>query len=402
MIFQNTIAAIDHASRPAEATAPQRNTGRRFVLGAALGGAALIAGARFGMLPAKPVPATAAPALPTEADLGSNSVSATLATHVELVDWKAFRARFIRPDGRVIDTFNQGESHTESQGLGMLFAASFDDRPSFDRIWTWTKATLSRPSDALSAWRYLPGSSNPVPDMNNATDGDIYIAGALLRASARWKSPEYLDAAQKIAGDILRLLVREVGGKTVLLPAADGFVKSDYTVVNLSYYVQPLLAELQEAYPSPLWEALFRDGDQLRQYARFGKWQLPPDWLRVSAANGALSIDSGHPPRFSFDAVRVPLFVAWSRGDPQALQSFVNFWGATPSRAPAWIDLDTGSCAPYPISKGVMAIARLSGCGHQVERQADLPAISGDEPYYSAALILLSRIALREIKPKLV
>ena len=48
--------------------------------------------------------------------------------------------------------------------------------------------------------------------------------------------------------------------------------------------------------------------------AGMAKWMLPPDWLRVDRARTARSsIAPGWPPRFSWDAIRVPLHVAWGK-----------------------------------------------------------------------------------------
>jgi endoglucanase len=336
-------------------------------------------GADARQAPAEPVPEMASTPAPSAA---------------ELRDWSVFRSRFVQADGRVVDTYNNDVSHTESQGLGMLFAVAFDDRETFDRIWGWTSAHLRRPSDALFAWRYVPGQINPVADTNNATDGDIYIAAALARAAGRWRQPAHLKAAQAISRDILGLLVRNVGGRTVLLPGANGFVTADHVVVNASYYVFPLIADLQRAYPSPTWARLARDGRQMIAEAQFGRWRLPPDWLQVSTATGALSLADRQPPRFSFDAVRVPLFLAWDRSSPDALGRFAAFWGREPANAPAWVDLRTDAGAPYKPCGGVIAIATL--VDSTFGQAGAVPAISARDDYYSAALILLSRMALRE------
>jgi endoglucanase len=94
----------------------------------------------------------------------------------ERAEWLSFRTRFIQPDGRVIDTANGGQSHSEGQGWGLLFAARFDDREMFDRINAWRLRVLRRKGDALHAWRCRPGPAELVDDNNNATDGDLLIA----------------------------------------------------------------------------------------------------------------------------------------------------------------------------------------------------------------------------------
>ena len=411
-MIETILAWIDGSSVQPPAVPAARRMGRRLLLAGATGGIAL---ASFSCLtqasmvqpgllrtaaPRQREPEPAPAWSISEPSTSPQSVSTMqTADHAgtplsaeEQRDWMAFRARLIQPDGRVIDTFNRGESHTESQGLGMLFAVAFDDRASFDRIWSWTASHLRRPYDALFSWRYVPGRGNPVADPNNATDGDILIAAALLRAGSRWGTGDYRTAGQAIARDILALLVRDVGGRTLLLPGAVGFEAADHVEVNLSYYVFPLIAELQAAWPSPTWARLLDDGHRMVAEAQFGRWRLPPDWLRISARNGALALADRQPPRFSYDAVRIPLFMAWNGGPASALQRFAAFWGHNPADAPAWVDLKTDECAPYKACGGVVAIARLAGS----DGGGPVPAITRSDDYYSAALILLSRLAMRE------
>lgn len=86
----------------------------------------------------------------------------------------------------------------------------------------------------LSAWRCGLGSAEIVDDLNNATDGDLTIAWALLKAGRGWNDPELTEAAPRLAADILRLLMREVGGRRVLLPGLRGFEHTDYVAVKLA------------------------------------------------------------------------------------------------------------------------------------------------------------------------
>jgi hypothetical protein len=71
-------------------------------------------------------------------------------------EWQAFTSRYLSAEGRIIDTANDGISHSEGQGYGMFFAAHFGDRRRFDLIWEWTQANLSRPQDSLFMWRFDP------------------------------------------------------------------------------------------------------------------------------------------------------------------------------------------------------------------------------------------------------
>lgn len=59
-------------------------------------------------------------------------------------NWQTFKRRFIADGRRVIDSGNNNVSHSESQGWGLLFAQSYDDRETFGRIWDWTSRSLQR------------------------------------------------------------------------------------------------------------------------------------------------------------------------------------------------------------------------------------------------------------------
>ena len=316
-----------------------------------------------------------------------------------LADWRTFQDRFVTPEGRVVDTGNHGVTHSEGQGYGMLFAEHFGDRESLDRLHAWTQQNLKRPDDALHAWRYRPNVAVPVDDPNNAADGDLLIALALLRAGQRWGSTAYTDAAGCIGADLLRNCVREVGGGVVLLPAAFGFEHPGRVIINPSYYVFPALAALADVVPDPLWERLQADGLRILRRASFGQWRLPADWLEI--AHGSLdhlAPAKGWPARFSWDAVRVPLNLAWAGlTDEPSLAAAAEFW-TDPERSqlPAWVDLSSGAFAPFAASAGVGAIAQVARATRPGATTPDLPHVGAADDYYSAALVLLSRVVWQE------
>jgi endo-1,4-beta-D-glucanase Y len=308
--------------------------------------------------------------------------------------WLTYRDRFVGDDGRVRDTGNKDVSHTEGQGWAMLFAEAFDDRASFDRIWHWTRDTLQRPDSALFAWRWDPNDKNPIADTNNATDGDMLIAWALERAARRWHAAEYHEAARRIVVDIREKLITRVAGRLVLLPGANGFTQKDGTViVNPSYYIYPALAEFPQLDGSAEWGRLRRDGLGLLTKARFGQWGLPTDWIAVDKT-GNVSPAAALPPRFGFDAIRIPLYLIWGReATSQRLAALIKFWnGFGDKPVPAWIDVTSGATAPFPAPNGFQAIIDLTRSRFRT-KTPPLPQISDSDDYYSASLILLSGLA---------
>jgi endoglucanase len=313
-------------------------------------------------------------------------------------DWTDFKTRFVSEDGRVVDNGNDGVSHSEGQGWGLIFAVAFDDRACFDRIYNWTKRSLRRPNDALHIWRFIPTNQPSERDLNNATDGDIFIAAALARAGRRWGLPAYLRESAAIARDILSQLVRPAGTRIVLLPGLQGFETKAAIIINPSYYAFPMIAELAKLVPSAQWERLQRDGEALIERGRFGKWELPPDWLRISRTDLTLAPASGWPPRFGFDAIRVPLWYTWQNRPVGRLQRAMDrYWSAFPDDAfPAWVDLVTNETAPYRATMGIAAVAQVTRAAMALREKPDLPPVTNAKMYYDAALILLSRLAWQE------
>jgi endo-1,4-beta-D-glucanase Y len=307
-------------------------------------------------------------------------------------DWGAFKSAYVTAEGRVVDTGNGGVSHSEGQGYGMLLAEAHGDRATFDQLWGWTGVNLMRDDVRLFRWRYDP-KAGAATDPNNATDGDILIAWALQRASKRWKEPSYANDSKAIRAAIAQKLVADVGGRRVLLPGMDGFRQKDAVIYNPSYFVLPALQDFAVADPDGPWDRLIRDGLTVARDAGFGQQTLPSDWVRIDAS-GAVTPAPGHPPRFGFDAVRAPLYLIWGGvSDQVSATTAARFWRPYEGAnwpPPAWVDVQTGEKAPFPLSPGGQAVARLV---------ADLPAQKlkpAQEDYYSAALGLLAERAAQE------
>jgi endo-1,4-beta-D-glucanase Y len=311
-------------------------------------------------------------------------------------NWQICKRRFIVDDRRVVDSGNNNVSHSESQGWGLLFAQSFDDKQTFGRIWDWTSRSLQR-GDGLFSWRWSPNTADPVPDKNNAADGDILIAWALMRAAAKWNEPRWLQPSRRIQSAVLERLAVEFQGRLILLPGLQGFTRGDRYVVNLSYYVWSAIHDFAEgAGDRSKWRRLEADGLWLCDNAAFGDYKLPPDWLLFG--QHAFRVADDWKPYFGFDAIRIPLYLAW-HNQASRLDRFVAAW-RTPrfgGRPPAWINLDDGSVAPYPSSGGYAAVASVTQFVADGFQGAPPVAVIGEEDdYYSASLKLLSNLAAQE------
>lgn len=302
-------------------------------------------------------------------------------------DWQQYKQRFVTAEGRVVDSGNNGISHSEGQGYGMLLAQAYDDQQSFAAMWQWARKSLGRHDLPLFAWKYDPQHKPAVADNNNASDGDILIAWALLNAGRKWHNSNYLNASRRIRAAVLDNMVHEYAGHLVLLPGLNGFDGNGYIDINLSYWVMPALVDFAQTDNQPRWQQLVDSGVQLLALAKFGDAQLPSDWLRLTN-KGKLSPSPKWPTRFSFDAVRIGLYFPWAGlGSNDALTPVKQFWQAGGATPPAWIDVSSSEVAPYAASTGILAMRDVLN-GQPVQRH-----ISESDDYYSASLLLLSKLA---------
>ncbi len=301
--------------------------------------------------------------------------------------WTVFKGRFLTQDGRICDTGNGNISHSEGQGYGMLLAVTNNDRKAFDLMWQWTRQTLEREDVHLFSWRYDP-DAHKVTDRNDAADGDVLIAWALLNAANKWGDASYALASSDIRTDIATHLVRDFGGYRIVMPAMSGFDFGTSVVINPSYFIAPAFQAFAKADPTGPWRAILNNGYEILRKARFGAERLPPDWLSLNG-QGQLSLANGFKPRFGYDAIRVPLYLVWAQAPAKVIAPFARHFSKLRddlAREPAWIDLSSGARSPEDASAGMRAISALIA-------DEPLPAYPADGDYYSSALWLLSDVA---------
>ena len=310
--------------------------------------------------------------------------------------WQEYKRAFY-DDGRIIDTGNNGVSHSEGQGYAMLFAVAADDKQHFERLWQWTRQRLQR-DDGLFSWRYRPCEFNDkrcVEDPNNATDGDILIAWALLRASKQWHESAYRDSAIPILEALATCCIVRIKELYYLLPAASGFMTDEDSFhINLSYWIFPAFIAFFEETDELLWLELFLDGEKLIAASQNNRFSLTPDWLKIEG--GKPNLAASRSTEYGFNACRVPLHLSWphrfNRKERFArlLTGWERYWQARPF--PATLDLLSGTAAEYSANRGMEAVAdTVLHFTHQqaFESVHDL----SNEDYYSASLILLSHLA---------
>lgn len=309
--------------------------------------------------------------------------------------WAAYKARFVTETGRVVDTGSGMISHSEGQGYGMLLAVAANDHVAFDRIWSWTRANLMVRDDSLLAWRWEPDKRPAIADMNNASDGDILVAWALTEAAEFWQDQSYRAEARRIAVEAARKTVLfGVPNGPLLLPGVSGFARedrSDGPILNLSYWVFPAFQRLPLVAAEFDWRGLTRSGLDLLQMARLGPAHLPPDW--ISLHDDKAEPAAGFPRVFSYNAVRIPLYLAMAGvGTGDDYEPYVALWGN--DQHVSTVDIDSGSPTQSLGEAGYDAIAALTLCAAQnrpFPPEFRSPRLSAN--YYPATLQLLALIA---------
>ena len=327
----------------------------------------------------------------------------------------AYKALFI-DDGRVLDTGNGDVSHSEGQGYAMLFAVGANDKDTFDALWQWSQRVLQR-EDKLFSWRYRPCPTHDracIDDINNASDGEILIAWALLRAADKWDDEDYASAATAIINKVESTLIKDTEQLTLLLPGEVGFEDDSSVQVNLSYWIFPALKDIaQHANQPEKWNQLYTSGLALLAKSQFSQYGLPSDWVRVENSIGnrignrvdnnhreevRLSLDKVISAEYGFNAVRIPLHLAWS--GPSTIEQHAtlfepfNAWWEQP-KTPATVNLLTEKVADYEMTLGMRAVE--TAVSHLTQgTEVDWPEINRTTDYYSASLTLLSMLAVMD------
>ena len=321
-----------------------------------------------------------------------------LAASSPAADWKTYQKTFVSADGRVADFFQNSISHSEGQGYGLLLALMNGDRPAFERIFKWTTENLQVRRDALFAWSWgkrANGNWNVI-DYNNASDGDILIAFALLKAANRWGHPPFREAALRIVRDIRAYLAVTADDFQLIAPAYFGFDGQARNSFNTGYLVLPAFDEFAKADDKAFWQRTLKDSQRLLSKAAFSRLKLPADW--VALENGQVTIAAARSPVFGYEAIRVPLYLSWY-GESGTLSTFADYLqfighiGYLPNR----VNLVDGSVSVEEAPAGFYAVLGL--CARRLGRDElaqklfqDAESRIAREPmdYYSNTLFLLA------------
>ncbi len=254
--------------------------------------------------------------------------------------YENYKKEYIDPVSfRVIDKQKDGITTSEGQSYGMLMSMWMDDRSTFDNVWKWTQDNLQKPNTNSFSWLWGKNSKGEYGVIKEqggesvATDGDIDIAFALVKASKKWNEQKYADSAKKIANDIWTNEVIITKNGKYILAANDSEKKYQKAqiLVNPSYYNPAAFSEFSKLNPEVNWGRLIDDGYELldkSSSSNLGNSKsvyLPPDWINVDYENTNIS-PTNNPSfgtTYGFDAIRIPWRIALDNElnqNPKALE----------------------------------------------------------------------------------
>lgn len=170
--------------------------------------------------------------------------------------WQGYKQQFIEGGRIVIDPQGPRQTTAEGQGATLLRAVYMDDRPVFDRVWSWTRANLQILGDGLLASRWGgPEGSQVVLDRGTSTSADQDAALALLFAARRWNAPAYQQQALEILRGIWSQETTVIANRRLAVAGnwarGDGQASNPPIVspANLAPYAYRIFAEADPEHP---------------------------------------------------------------------------------------------------------------------------------------------------------
>lgn len=240
--------------------------------------------------------------------------------------YDAWKERYLRTeggDGAWIKYDDTMSTVSEAHGYGMVLAAYFDDRSTFDSMLDYYLRHPSKHGRHLMAWKQTlrGGRMVDVQGRFSATDGDLDIAYALLLADRQWGSQgrDYLGSARAVLADILawdvhpRLMSLNVGDWTHGTRRARYTRSSDFMLGHLLTFAR------RDPANAARWRQVYRQTRQVvRDQFHHGSERtgLVPDFLvhrggRWRPVPGRW-LETRHDGDFYWNAARTPWRISMS------------------------------------------------------------------------------------------
>lgn len=232
--------------------------------------------------------------------------------------WDAYSARFIDPQGRVIDHTAGDRTTSEGQAYAMFFALVAGDRSKFDKLLDWTENNLAGGdmTTRLPSWSWgkAEDGSWHVLDDHSASDADLWMAYTLCEAGRLWHAPRYDKLGSLMSARIAQqeiVLMPSLGA--MLMPGPQGYHPDPQSwFANPSYLPAPLLTYFARRTPQGPWHDVLASTPTILHT----KGGFAMDWVKVDPTGVYPSVNPARLIRGpvtdqatgSYDAIRVYLW----------------------------------------------------------------------------------------------
>ena len=233
--------------------------------------------------------------------------------------WESYKARFLSPDGRIVDYDDGDRTTSEAQAYGMFFALVADDRKTFEGLLQWTERNLADGSLAtrLPAWLWGRRSDGTwgIVDGNPASDADVWISYTLLQAGRLWGDSRYTTLGKAMLKQIETQEVTTLTGfGPFLMPSNTGFETARATTLNPSYLPPQILAAFAQTSPNGGWAAMSKALPALLKagspHGFAMDWVVCDETGKLAPTQGPGKVAGG-----SYDAIRVYLWAGMMAED---------------------------------------------------------------------------------------
>ncbi|HBC55875.1 MAG TPA: hypothetical protein DCZ03_01805, partial [Gammaproteobacteria bacterium] len=201
------------------------------------------------------------------------------------------------------------------------------------------------------------------------------------------------QASLQVRQSIVNKMLYSYRDLTLLLPGEKGFLTEESVALNLSYWVYPALNHFAQS--NAQFGEVRDSGLALLKQAKFGRWQLPADWILVSFdPEKSIQPWQQSSQRYGYDAVRIPLYLKWAGHASSELVApyakFVHSFCAF-ELLPDWVDLTAETVHMNSADAGMRAIYHyLLG---DSARDCEFNQYVSEPNYYSDVLALLVQAA---------
>ncbi len=236
--------------------------------------------------------------------------------------WNSYAGHFIDSgSGRVFDPGGDQSTTSEGQAYALFFALVDNDRPTFNRVLSWTEDNLAGGDLAahLPAWHWGKTADGKwqILDPSSASDADTWMAYTLLEAGRLWRSTADTALGRSMLALIARNEVVNLPGfGPMLLPGSAGFQQGNHWILNPSYLPLFLFERLASFDPSGPWPQIAAGIPRL--LAQGSPHGFAMDWIQYVPGDGfypapkpaaaGLQTPAGPAPVGSYDAIRVYLW----------------------------------------------------------------------------------------------